>query len=167
MSRMTWIIVLVACGIGLAVLVGMLGTRNEPSSSSDKAEATSTLCTSVKALDISVKTLTGIDTSTATKSEYESDVTAVQNAWTQVTTDAQAVQNAPTGELDSAWSSFSSAVKNVPSSSSVSDAVSAISSSAQGLATAAESTESQLSGCVPSSSSGTTSTTSTSGTTTS
>jgi hypothetical protein len=101
MSKMTWIIVLVACGIGLAVLVGVLGTRNEPSTS--KAEATSTLCTSLKALDSSVKTLTGIDTSTATKSEYQADVTAVENAWTQVTTSAQAVQNAPTGSLDSAW----------------------------------------------------------------
>ena len=162
MSKMTWIIILVACGIGLAVLVGVLGTRNEPSSSTSKAEATSTLCTSLKTLDSSVKTLTGIDTSTATKSEYQADVTAVQNAWNQVTTDAQAVQNAPTGSLDSAWSSFSSAVKNVPNSSSVSDAVSAISSSAAGLASAVESTEAQLSGCVPASSSGTSTTASTS-----
>ena len=30
MSKMTWIIILVACGIGLAVLVGVLGTRNGP-----------------------------------------------------------------------------------------------------------------------------------------
>ena len=97
MSKMTWIIILVACGIGLAVLVGVLGTRNEPSSSTSKAEATSTLCTSLKTLDSSVKTLTGIDTSTATKSEYQADVTAVQNAWNQVTTDAKAVQNARQG----------------------------------------------------------------------
>ena len=94
MSRMTWIIVLVACGVGLAVLVGVLGTRHEPSTS--KTEAVSSLCSSLKTLDSSVKTLTGIDTSTATMTEFNSDVTAVQNAWNQVTTDAQAVQNAPT-----------------------------------------------------------------------
>lgn len=165
MSRMTWIIILVACGIGLAVLVGVLGTRNEPSSSTSKAEATSTLCTSVKALVSSVQTLTAIDTSTATKADYQTDVTAVQDDWNQVTTDAQAVQNAPTGDLDSAWDSFSAAVKAVPSSSSVSDAVSSISTSAQGLVTAAQATESQLSGCVPASSSTTTTTTTSTATT--
>ena len=34
MSKMTWIIVLVVVGIALAVVVGVLGTRNEPSTSS-------------------------------------------------------------------------------------------------------------------------------------
>ena len=38
MSRMWWIIILVAAGVGLAVLIGVLGTRNEPS----KTEAAST-----------------------------------------------------------------------------------------------------------------------------
>ena len=30
MSRMWWIIILVAAGVGLAVAIGLLGTRNEP-----------------------------------------------------------------------------------------------------------------------------------------
>ena len=43
-------------------------------------------------------------------------MTAVQDDWNQVKSDAQAVQNAPTGDLDSAWDSFSSAVNGVPNS---------------------------------------------------
>ena len=37
MSKMTWIIVLVVVGIALAVVVGVLGTRNEPSTSSSSS----------------------------------------------------------------------------------------------------------------------------------
>lgn len=58
--------------------------------------------------------------------------------------DAQAVQNAPMGSLDSAWDNFEPAVKNVPSSASVSDAVSSVTSSAQALQSAAQSTASSV-----------------------
>ena len=56
MSRRGWIIVLIAGGIGLAILIGVLGTRNEPSET--KAEATAGLCTSLQGLDTSLKQLT-------------------------------------------------------------------------------------------------------------
>jgi hypothetical protein len=69
-------------GVGLAILVGVLGTRNEPA----KSEAVSSLCSSLSTLE----------------------------------------------------------VKNVPSSSSVSDAVSSATSSAQALASAAQSTASSV-----------------------
>ena len=140
MSRMWWIIVLVAAGVGLAILIGVLGTRNEPS----KTEATSSLCTSLTALESSLKTLTGLDPSTASKSDYQSDVTAVQNDWNTVKSDAQAVQNAPTGDLNSAWDSFTSAVKNVPNDASVSDALNDITQSADQLASTAKSTASEI-----------------------
>ena len=74
-SRTRWIIVLVGAGVVLAVLIGVLGTRNEPS----KTDAASSLCTSLTALEASVNALTSLDPSTASKSEYQSDVTAVQN----------------------------------------------------------------------------------------
>ena len=83
MTRKTWIIVLVAGGIGLAILIGVLGTRNEPSTT--KAQATTTLCGSLTGLQSSLNTLTSLDPSTATKDELNSDVTAVQNSWTQAT----------------------------------------------------------------------------------
>ena len=154
--RLWWIVILVAVGIGAAIVIGVLATRNE--SSTSKTQAVNNLCASLQALDTSVKNLTSLPSS-ASKSEYEADVTAVQNDWNTVKSDAQAVQNAPMGDLDSAWNNFTAAVKNVPNSASVSDAVSSITSSAEALASAAETTASQVN-C---SSSTTTTTTTTTG----
>lgn len=79
----------------------------------------------LQGLETSVKNLTSLG-SGASKSEHQTDLTAVQNAWNQVQSDAQAVRNAPTGDLDSAWNSFESAVKNLPNDASASDAVNSI-----------------------------------------
>ena len=43
MSRIWWIVILVAAGVGLAVVIGVLGTRNEPS----KTDAVTNLCDSL------------------------------------------------------------------------------------------------------------------------
>ena len=139
MSRKWWIVILVAVGVGLAIIIGVLGTRNEPS----KAADTSSLCSSLQALESSLKDLTSLG-SGASKSDYQTDVTAVQDDWNQVKSDAQDVQNAPTGDLDSAWDSFESAVKNVPNDSSVSDAVNSITQSANQLVSAAQSTAAEV-----------------------
>lgn len=139
MSRTRWIIILVAAGIGLAVLIGVLGTRNEPS----KTEAVSSLCSSLTTLESSVNSLTSLSSSSS-KDEYQADLTTVQNDWNQVKSDAQAVQNAPTGDLDSAWDSFSSAVKNVPNDASVQDAVNDITEAGKNLVSTAQSTASQI-----------------------
>ena len=139
MSRMWWIIILVAAGVGLAMVIGVLGTRNEPS----KTETLNTFCDSLKTLESSVKALTSLPSS-ASKSDFQNDVDAVQSDWSQVKSDAQAVQNAPTGDLDSAWDSFTAAVKNIPNSSSASDAVSSVTQSADQLVSAAQSTASQV-----------------------
>lgn len=139
MSRLWWIVILVACGVGAAIVIGVLGTRNEES----KTQAVNDLCASLQALDTSVKNLTSLPSS-STKSDYQSAVTAVQGDWSTVKTDAQNVQNAPTGDLDSAWDSFSSAVKNVPNDSSVSDAVNDITQSADALVSAAQTTASEV-----------------------
>lgn len=141
MSRLWWIVILVAAGVGLAVLIGVLGTRNDDET---KSEAVSALCGSLTTLESSLKTLTSIDTSTATKSEFDSDVTAVQDAWEQVKSDAQDVQSASTGDLDSAWNSFESTVKNIPDDSSVQDAVNDVTQSAGQLVSAAQTTASDV-----------------------
>jgi hypothetical protein len=142
MSRLWWIILLVAAGVGLAVVIGVLGNRGDDDET--KSEAASSLCGSLTTLESSIQALLNIDTSTATKSEFQSDVDAVESAWDQVKTDAQDVQDADTGDLDSAWDSFESAVKDVPSDSSVSDAESAVSQSAADLESAAKSTASSV-----------------------
>jgi hypothetical protein len=157
MSRMWWIILLVAAGVGLAVVIGVLGTRNEPSTS--KAEEVSSLCASLKTLESSLQTLTGLSSSSS-MTQFQADVTAVDTAWDQVKSDAQAVQDAPTGDLDSAWDSFTAAVKDVPNDASVSDAVSDITQSADQLVSAAESTAQQVNCSSPSTTSTTTTTTS-------
>lgn len=141
MSRLWWIVILVAAGVGLAVLIGVLGTRNDGET---KSEAVSALCGSLTTLESSLKTLTSIDTSTATKSEFDSDVTAVQDAWEQVKSDAQDVQSASTGDLDSAWNSFESTVTNIPDDSSVQDAVNDVTQSAGQLVSAAQTTASDV-----------------------
>ncbi len=143
MSRMWWIILLVAAGVGLAILVGVLGERGS-STSETKSEAVSTFCGSLKGLETSIQTLVNIDTSTATKSEFQSDVDAVQTSWDQVKTDAQDVQNASTGDLDSAWNDFESAVKDIPNDASVQDAVNDVTESADNLASTAKSTASSV-----------------------
>lgn len=139
MSRLMWIIILVAAGVGLAILVGVLGERGS-SNSETKSEAVSTFCGSLKGLETSIQTLVNIDTSTATKSEFQSDVDAVQTSWDQVKTDAQDVQNASTGDLDSAWNDFESAVKDIPNDASVQDAVNDVTESADNLESTAKST---------------------------
>lgn len=139
MSRKGWIITLVAVGVGLAIIIGVLGTRNEPS----KAADTSSLCSSLQALETSAKNLTSLG-SDASKSDYQTDLNAVQDDWDQVKSDAQDVENAPTGDLDSAWDSFESAVKNVPNDASVSDAVDSITQSADQLVSTAKSTASEV-----------------------
>ena len=146
MTKKTWLVVLIAVGVGLAVLIGVLGTRNEPSSSTsgpNRAQAASTLCSSVKNLGSSIQSLVGLGTS-GTEGEYQSDVSAVQNAWSQVQSDYQTLKNATPGGLSNAWSAFASAVKNVPSSDSASAAVNSIKQSADALQSAAQTTVSQL-----------------------
>ena len=140
MTRMRWIIVLVAAGVGLAILIGVLGTRNEPT----KAEAATSLCSSLTSLQSSLKTLTTLPGSSS-KSDYQSDVNAVQNDWNQVKSDLQEVKNAQGGDIENAWNGFTAALKNVPDSASVQDAVNDITASAQQLVTAAQTTASQVS----------------------
>lgn len=138
MSRRGWIIVLIAGGVGLAILIGVLGTRNEDSTT--KSEAAASLCSSLQSLGSSLNTLTSLDPATATKGEFNSDVDAVQNDWNSVKSDAEDVQNASMGSLDSAWNNFENAVKSIPDDASVSDAVNAITQSANEFKTTAQTT---------------------------
>jgi hypothetical protein len=143
MNRIGWIIVLVAVGVVAAIALGVAGTRNQPS----KTEAANNLCASMKTLDSSIKTLTGLDPSTTTKSEFQSGVATVKSNWNQVKSDASDVQNASTSELDDAWNSFSTAVNDIPDDATVQQALTDISGAAQGVVGAAQTTASQLQNC--------------------
>src|SRR6187200_3238484 len=131
MSKKTWIIVLVAAGVGLAVVIGVLGN------SDNVAEAQ--YCSSLESLQSDITALTSLDPSTASQGQFQSDVSAIQSDWDDVKSDAQNLSSANQSDLDSAWNSFENAVKGIPDNASVSDAEQAVPQSAQGLQTAAQS----------------------------
>ena len=136
MNRRMWIIVLVAVGVGAAIVIGLLGNRGGES----QADAQQNFCSSLSALESSINSLTSLDPSTASKSDYQSDVSQIENDWDQVKTDASDLANVSMSQLDSAWDSFKSAVDDVPSDASVSDALNDVSSSAKTLASTVQST---------------------------
>ena len=137
MSRRAWIIVLIALGVAAAIVLGLLGQKN---STPSQAQAQQTFCSSLSTLDSSVKALTSLDPSTASKSDYQSAVDTIQSDWDQTKSDASDLKNITTTDLDNAWNSFKSSVDNVPSDASVSDALGSVKSSADTFATTVQST---------------------------
>ena len=136
MTRNTWIIVLVAGGVGLAVLIGLLGDRGGES----QAQAQQSFCSSLSGLESSIQSLTDLSPTSASKDDYQSAVSNVDSAWDQVKTDAGDLKDVSTSTLDSAWDSFTSAVDDVPDDASVSDALSDVSQAAQSLLSTTKST---------------------------
>ena len=136
MTRNTWIIVLIAGGVGLAVLVGLLGGRGGES----QAEAQQGFCSSLSGLQGSIQALAGLSPTSASKDDYQSAVSNVDSAWDLVKTDAGDLKDVSMGTLDSAWDSFTSAVDDVPDDASVSDALDDVSQAAQSLLSTTKST---------------------------
>jgi hypothetical protein len=125
MSTKGVIFTLVGAGVVVAVVIGLLGQS--------QTVAEKQFCNSLDSLNSSIQSLTGLDPSSATQDDFQSDVSAVQSAWNGVKSDAQNLSSINMSSLDSAWSDFESAVKSVPSSASVSDAEQTISDSAKNL----------------------------------
>jgi hypothetical protein len=136
MTRRTWIIVLLAVGVGLALVIGFLGDRGGES----QAEAQESFCSSVSGLESSIDGLTGLSPTSASQDDYQSAVSDVESAWDQVKTDAGDLKDVDTSTLDSAWDSFKSTVDDVPDDASVSDALNDVSQAAQSLLSTTKST---------------------------
>ena len=136
MSRRAWIIVLIALGVGAAIVIGLLGQNGGES----QAQAQQSFCSSLSTLDSSITALTSLDPSTASKSDYQSAVDTIQSDWDQTKSDASNLKNITTSQLTDSWDSFKSSVDNVPSDASVSDALSSVKSSADSFATTVKST---------------------------
>jgi hypothetical protein len=141
MGKHPVIAVLVLIGMGLAVLVGLAGARGGDSS----ASAQENLCSSLSSLESSTQALVDLDPSTASKDDYQSDVSTVQNDWNQVTSDASTVASDTMNTLDGAWDSFEQTVKDVPDDASASDAIAAVQESGQALVSTTKSTLAGLS----------------------
>jgi hypothetical protein len=135
MTRGTWILVLLAGGVGAAILIGLLGNRSET-----QAKAQDSFCSSVSALESSVGSLTSLSPASASKDEYESAVSDVQSDWDEVKSDAGDLASVDMSTLDSAWDDFESTVGDVPDDASVSDALGDISQAADSLASTTKST---------------------------
>jgi hypothetical protein len=135
-NRKTWIIVLVAAGVGLAILIGLLGERGGES----QEQAQQNFCSSVSGLESSIESLTSLSPSSASQDDYQSAVSDIESAWDQVKTDAGDLKDVATSTLESSWDSFKSAVDDVPDDASVSDALSDVSQSAQSLLSTTKST---------------------------
>jgi hypothetical protein len=133
-----WIIVLAAVGVGAIILVAILD--NSGGGTESQAEAQQSFCTSLGGLETSVDDLTNLSPSTASKSDYESAVSDVDDAWDEVKSDASDLKDVTTSDLDDAWDSFTSAVDDVPDDASASDALNSVKSSAQSLASSVKST---------------------------
>jgi len=136
MTRKTWIIVLLAVGVGLALVIGFLGDRGGES----QAEAQESFCSSLSGLESSIDGLTGLSPTSASQDDYQSAVSDVESAWDQVKTDAGDLKDVDTSTLDSAWDSFKSTVDDVPDDASVSDALNDVSQAAQSLLSTTKST---------------------------
>jgi hypothetical protein len=136
MTRRTWLIVLLAGGVGLAILIGLLGNRGGES----QAQAQDNFCSSLSGLQSSVEDLTGLSPTSASKDDYQSAVSDVDSAWDQVKTDAGDLKDISTSTLDGAWDDFKSAVDDVPDDASVSDALDDVSQAAQSLLSTTKST---------------------------
>jgi hypothetical protein len=136
MNRRTWIIALVVVGVAVAILIGVLGSRGEET----QAQAQQNLCSSLASLSTATKDLTGLDPSTASKSDYEDAVSEVQGDWDDVADDAQDLASINTSMLDSAWDSFTQAVQAVPSDASASDALQSVAQAGQQLVATTQTT---------------------------
>jgi len=136
MIRKTWIIVLLAAGVGLAVVIGLLGEGGGES----QAEAQQSFCSSLTGLESSIESLTSLSATTASQDDYQSAVSDIESSWDDVKTDAGDLTDVTTSTLDSSWDSFKSAVDDVPDDASVSDAMSDVSDAAQSLLSTTKST---------------------------
>ncbi len=145
MDKRAGIILIIVVGVALAVVIGLLGARGGTgTTTTSAASAQASLCTSLDGLETAAKGLTSLDLSTATKSDYQSALTGVQTAWSQVTADASTVASTTLDTLDSSWNSFATAVKNVPGSASVSTSLADVSTQGQALISTTQTTLSGL-----------------------
>jgi len=136
-SRRGWTLLLLGVGVGLAVLVGVLGTRgSEPNAE----QSTASLCSSLSTFEASANALANLDPSTTTTAEFQADVKTVQTNWAAVESAAQDVKSSQMDALDAAWANFAAVVQGIPGNATVKDAAGTISQAADTLVSSAQST---------------------------
>jgi hypothetical protein len=127
MGRRGLIIAVIAVVGGIAIAIALIA-RDDGDSQAGAQEA---FCSSLSALDSSVQALQALEPTTASKEDYESAVSQIEDDWDEVKKDASELADVTTSDLDDAWDDFKSAVDDVPDDASVSDALGDVASSAQ------------------------------------
>ena len=121
---------LVGVGVLIAVVIGLTGNS--------QSRAQKQYCDSLDNLQSSLTSLTTLDAS-STQQDFESDVEAVRNDWTNVKETAQGLSDANLQSLDDAWDEFSQTVGSLGNQASVADAEQSISQSTDALQAAVQS----------------------------
>ena len=127
MGKKAWIITLVGVGVVIAVVIGLLANS--------QSVAETQYCNSVDALQSSITTLTSTSASSLSQDQVQSDIDGIQSAWGNVKSDASHLHDLNSQDIDSAWDSFESAVKDLNNGGSTED----VQNAAKSLGTAAQS----------------------------
>ena len=106
MTKTLWLILLGAVLAGGVVLIAVLGSGGERIAGRGAAE----LLLERRRARVVRQSLTGLSPTTASKSDYQSAVDAIQSDWDAVKSDASDLKDVTTSQLSSAWDSYESAV---------------------------------------------------------
>jgi len=130
-------LILVVVGVAAAILIGIYAVSRDENS---QADAQASFCSSLETMEADVQALVALDPSTASQSDYQDDVDAIQSDWDDVKSASSDLASVNMSTLDSAWDDFKSAVDDVPDDASVSDALSDVGTAAESLASTVQST---------------------------
>ncbi len=132
MGKKGWIILLVALGVGAALVIGYLGNS--------QTRAEKQLCTSLDSLQSDVTNLAAIDPSTYTSGTLQTGITTIQDQWKTTVSDAKDVADFDKDNIEDAWSTFQKTVTSIPSGSSPEEIQSTVTSAATTFESSIEST---------------------------
>jgi hypothetical protein len=141
-GRRNWVLLLLGVGIVAVIVLGVLGAHGSRGTSSTGSQES--LCSSLESFKDAAVSLTSLSLQTASKSQLQSVVGAIQAEWGQVEGNAGDVSSKPMRSLDAAWNGFQHAADTVPSDAAPSTALRTVSESAKALATATQSTLTSL-----------------------
>lgn len=135
MGKKGWIILLLALGVGGAIVIGLLGQS--------QTVAERQLCGSLEALQSDVESLASTaksDPSSLEDGGLQTALSEIDDDWDSVKSDAQDVANLDLDSLDDAWGTFQSTVKGISSDASAADIESTVSAASQTFVSEVQST---------------------------
>ena len=128
--------VLIIIGIAAAIGIGIFAVTREDS----QADAQDAFCSSLQSMDSDVQALLALEPTSASQSDYQDAVDSIQSDWDDTKNDASDLASVNMSTLDNAWDDFKSAVDDVPSDASVSDALNDVGTAAKSFGSTVKST---------------------------